>query len=303
MFYNDYSQGIINFFKVIGVCPFLDAYQSRFEPLLVLLSFINVGMLTTITYFVAYYKDNVFYDSNTIILITQAIQIGAPFFAHYVIIFEALHSRSKRYIIWQSFKKIDISLATFPPPDQAELYTNSIHRFLKKFISVQLVCLFFDGYVMISVYKISDWSYHLYATFYTYIVCRSVHLFYAWLVDLVSFRMEAIGEELQRLHWLRPKEQLKRLTLLKAAYLDLWHITNLMDDSFGWSELTNVGYNFICSAVNLYWNFMSFYYGTNIYATETLFSTVPPFVATAVMCYSCDACHKAVCVCFILIFL
>lgn len=294
MFYNDYINGIITFFKVIGVCPFLDAKQSKFETILVLWSFLNFGFLTAITYLSVYFKDEFFTDANIIILITQVIQIAAPVFSHYVIILEALYSRSKRYNIWQSFNKIDESLATFPPPYHRRLYATSIHRFLRKAISVQVLCLFFDVHVIISVYQIHDWSYHLYATTYSYIVCRSVHLFYILLVDLVSFRMEIIGEELQRLHWLDSDEQLKRLTLLQAVYFELWHIVNLMDDSFGWSELTNVGANFICSSVNLYWNFMSFYYGTNQYVTETFFSTLPPFVTTAVICYSCDACHKAV---------
>lgn len=294
MFYNDYTKGIITFFKVLGVCPFLDANQSKFETILVLWSILNFGILNTIAYFVAYYKEELFIDNNIIILITQVIQIAAPLFAHYVIIFEALYSRSKRYNIWQLFKKIDDSLATLPPPYYKRLYATTIQRFLKKAICLQGICLFLEGYVMISVCEILDWSYHLYASMYTYIVCRAVHFFYIWLVDLLSFRMEIIGEELQRLHWLGAEEQLKRLTVLKVAYIELWHIANLMDDSFGWSELTNVGANFICSAVNLYWNFMSFYYGTNEYALATLFSTLPAFVTTAAICFSCDACHKAV---------
>lgn len=294
MYYYDFTQSIINFFKVLGICPFFDANQSKFETLLVLWSFLNFVILTTITFFSAYYKEEMFVDSNIIILITQVIQIFAPIFSHYIIIIESLYSKSKRYNIWESFNKIDASLATLPPPYHGELYGITIYRFLKKAIIVQGICLFFECYVMISVYEISDWSYHLYATMYSYIVCRSVHFFYIWLVDHVSFRMEIIGEELQRLHWLRAEEQLRRITLLKAAYIELWHIANLMDDSFGWSELTNVGTNFICSAVNLYWNFMSFYYGTNRYVIATFFSTVPPFVAPAVMCFSCDACHKAV---------
>lgn len=294
MFYNDYTEGIIAFFQALGVCPFLDANQSKFETILVLWSVLNFGILTAITYLAAYYEDEFFIDSNIIIVITQVIQIAAPLFAHYVIIFEALYSRSKRYNIWQSLNKIDDNLATLPPPYHRKLYAATIHRFLRKAISVQGFCTFLDVYVIISVYEIRDWSYHLYATIYTYIVCRSVHLFYIWLVDLVSFRMQIIGEELQRLHWLHSDEQLKRLTLLKASYIELWHIANLMDDSFGWSELTNVGANFICSSVNLYWNFMTFYYGTNRYYVETLFSTVPPFVTSAIICFSCDACHKAV---------
>lgn len=294
MFYNNYNQVIISFFKVLGICPFLDSYHPKYETLLVLWSFVNLGILTTIFGFSVYYHEVVFIDNNIIILITQVIQIGAPIFSHYVMIFEALYSRSKRYNIWQLFNKIDDSLATLSPPYHGELYAITIHRFLKKAISVQGICLFLEGYVMISVYEIADWSYHLYATSYTYIVCRAVHLFYIWLVDLVTFRMEIIAEELQRLHWLRTEEQLARLTLLKAVYIELWHIANLIEDSFGWSQLTNVGTNFICSAVNLYWNFMTFYYGTNRFAIETFFSTLPPFVAPTVICYSCDACHKAV---------
>lgn len=304
MYKSSYTSAIIRFYQLIGLCPFLVTTSSKATRLHAIIGLLNIAILIILSIGVTYYAKYIFFSTDAIGYLTDTMQVAAPFFAHFVILVEALLSRTTRPKLWQTFINIDQKLSTLLHINVNCMTKLAIRQYFRKAVSTLLICAVIELRIMIYITQNEKWSGNWYVSIYTKVVCRSFHLFYIFFVDMVKARMEIISAELYRLNQINlcfrgygigNRNQMRRLKVLRNAHGDLWQAINLMKKSFGWSQLANVVSNFLCSSINLYWNYAAMYYfGSNPYWRESLLATLPPFIILAVLCYSCDACLRTV---------
>lgn len=304
MYKSSYTIAIIRFYRLIGLCPFLDTTKAtRLHASICLL---NIVIMIILSIGVTYFAKYIFFISDAIGNLTDTMQVAAPFFAHFIILMEALLSRTKRQKLWQTFINIDQNLSTLLNINVDCMTKMAIRKYFRKALSTLLICAAIELRIMTYITNNKNWRANWYVSIYTKVVCRSFHLFYIFFVDMVKARMEIISAELYRFNevnlcvlraknGIENRDHLRRLKVLRNAHGDLWYAINLMKKSFGWSQLANVVSNFLCSSINLYWNYAAIYYfGSNPYWRESLLATLPPFIILAVLCYSCDDCLRTV---------
>lgn len=306
MYKSSYTCIIIRYYQLIGLCPFPVTANSTATRIQSTICLLNIVFLIILSIGVQHYAKLIFFSNDTIGYLTDTMQVAAPFFAHFVILVEALFSRTTRQKLWQTFITIDQNLSTLLRINVDSMTEIAVRNYFRKALTTLLICAAIELRIMTFITLNKEWSGNWYVSIYTKVVCRSFHLFYIFFVDMVKTRMEIISAELNRTNQvnlcvLGPKNrigirvQLRRLRVLRNAHGDLWQAMNLIKKSFGWSQLANVLSNFFCSSINLYWNYAAMYYfGSNIYWRESLLATLPPFIILAVLCYSCDACLKKV---------
>lgn len=312
MYKSSYTSVIIRFYQLIGLCPILTPNSSVATRLHATICLLNIVIMIVLSIGVTYYAKYIFFSNDAIGYLTDTMQVAAPFFAHFLILVEALLSRTMRQKLWQTFVNIDQNLSTLLHINVDFMTKLGARKYILKALSTLLICAAIELRIMIYITQNKEWSGNWYVSIYTKVVCRSFHLFYIFFVDMVKVRMEIISAELYRFNNFNlcamgarnrtgKRDQLRRLKVLRNAHGDLWKAINLMKNSFGWSQLANVVSNFLCSSINLYWNYAAMYYfGSNVYWRESLLATLPPFIILAVLCYSCDSCLRTV---FFFIFL
>lgn len=296
---NNYAEAIIAFFQVVGISQPLTKITPLFEYILIGWAFVNMMILTVIGITVTYYSKHVFFDNDAIGALTDIIQLAAPFLAQYIIIIESMLTKRMRVTIWQTFAKIDGSLLSIKMNINV-LRKMGLKRYLIKAIATQLICMATEIRIMTYIGPNREWSYHWYASIYTFVVCRSQHLFYIFFIEMLKMRMECVNAELTNLNKIRFNKKYsdnvkcKRLAILKNVHSSLWHCSVMINKSFGWSQLTNVTANFVCLSVNLYWNYAALYFGSNPFWKESLMGSLPLIIILVVLCYSCEECQNTV---------
>lgn len=303
----NYTKVIVGYFQLVGVCPYLTDVNLFVQDFLVVLSALHIFLLSSISYLVFHNREIIFFANDAIGYITDVGQLVFLYFSHFVIIFEALHTKSKRRQMWRTLCRVDRRLLQIGRGSTAEHFRRSNHRYLRKAVGTYFFILSVEIFIMSSIIDTGDWLMHWITSIYSYVICRSGLLFYIFLIDRLRARMEVIGNELDAMNgrWYSGwggggdgvvgGDQRKQLVVqLKGAYNDLWFVCEMLNASFGWSQMTNVLAYFMKSSVSMYWNYASFYFGTSSYLLETLLETVPAMVMLFVLCYSCDGCLRAV---------
>lgn len=78
------------------------------------------------------------------------------------------------------------------------------------------------------------------------------------------------------------------LLAMRRCHADLWLAQRLTNEAFGWTALATVTANFVCLSVNLYWNYVALYFGSNPYWMESLLGSVPLVTSLWTLCWSCE---------------
>lgn len=256
-------------------------------------STINIAILLTIIASIVWlYHKDIFYDDDAIGAITDIIQMAIPFLAHYTLIAESIRTDRKRLKIRSIFERFDRNTSKYLQLNVKRSVRVGVRRYFVKALLTQSLCLITEIRIMSSISANKEWSNHWYASFFTFNACRCGHFQFIYFVDLLKIRMNIISMELGELMNGRrqPHCVQNKLTVLKAEYGGLWLAAELVNESFGWSALTNVTANFICLSVNLYWNYAAIYFGSNPYWMESLLGSFPIILILIVVCYSCEQC-------------
>lgn len=294
----DYTQLTIGYFQAIGLCPSLIPITPANDSILLAVIVLNVTGLTVATILMYIYAPLIFYINETDIIgsLTDIIQTAGIYLAHFVMLAETVCTNRMRKRMWQLYQRIDHRLSVQLGIDLRAEYKRAMRWFAWKAFAVHGGCFAIEMRVMLYVTENEPWSRHWYFSIYTMIVCRSMHLFYMLFVDMLRLRMDIVSKQLEVLggRELNIVEQQQRLALLKKSYNRLWMISEMMRQSFGWSVLMNVTANFICSAVNLYWNYTALYFGTNPWWKESLMASLPIFIVLATLCHSSEMCQRSV---------
>lgn len=305
MFSIDYTQVIIGYFQAIGLSSAPSSSATSNDRLLLIVIIFNAVALIIASIIMYVYAPLIFYINDTDIIgsLTDIIQIAGIYAAHYVMLIESRFTNRMRKNIWKSYERIDRRLSVILKIDINSERKRAMRSYAWKALAIHGGCFAIEVRVMTYVTENEPWSRHWYLSIYTMIVCRSMHLFYMLFVDMLRLRMDIIANELKKLSGGMcgggfttnvDIEQTIRLALLKETHNSLWMISEGMRKSFGWSELMNITANFVCSAINLYWNYTALYFGTNPWWRESLIASVPLFVILATLCHSSESCHSSV---------
>lgn len=296
------------YYQCCSICLFsIVSNSTKISQIFLLIwSIVHIILLTTISIIICSYSKLIFFDGDLIGVLTDIIQIAAPFFAHYIVIIASICTIRQQKKIWILFRKIDhelLSLNFFIN----DFTTFVIRKYFRKSCLIQLICLAIEMRIIIYIGGNNIWRNHWLASIYSLIVCRSFHMWYIFYVDYLHSRIKIINLELIRignrhnLIYLRnPMEStatINELRILKRIYSQLWCVNDLMEVSFGWPMLATVTSDFVRCSVNLYWNYATYYFGTNPYWRESLMSSCPIVITFLMLLHSCESCQNTVFVC------
>lgn len=296
---------ILNYYRCCSLCLFtVEATSSRWLRIgLIVWPFIHIILLSTITILIRCYSKFVFFDGDLIGILTDVIQIAAPFCAHFIVIIVSLCSLWQQTKIWHLHGKIDVALMSLRF-NVDQYTTTAIRQYFRKSFATYCICFAIEMRIIVYIGQNNIWRNHWLASIYSLIVCRSFHLWYILYVDYVSCRIEIINMELIRIgnrhNLLRLRNSndsaatVREIRVLKRVYSRLWKIGDLMEQSFGWAQLATVTSDFVRCTVNLYWNYAAYYFGTNPYWKESLMSSCPIIITFLVLLYSCEKCENKV---------
>lgn len=296
---------ILQYYQCCSLCLFtVEPTSSRcFRIGLLIWPFIHIIALSSITILIRYYSKYVFFGGDLIGVLTDIIQIAAPFSAHFIVIIVSLCSLWQQTKIWHLHRKIDEALLSLH--FNVNQYTTvTIRKYFRKSFATYCISFVIEMRIIIYIGNNNIWRNHWLASIYSLVVCRSFHLWYIFYVDYVSSRIEIINLELIRIgnrhNLLRLRNvigsatTIREIRVLKRVYGRLWKIGDLMEYSFGWAQLATVTSDFVRCTVNLYWNYAAYYFGTNPYWKESLMSSCPIVITFLVLLYSCEKCENKV---------
>lgn len=139
------------------------------------------------------------------------------------------------------------------------------------------------------------------------LITQYLTLFNGKLTDIVArTAQEGLSPEWIKMNYaqkdfgyLANRTPYSELMILKDVYGYIWDITNLINDTFGWSLLAVATQNFIEFTCNGYWLFLAMDSGTTGISTISEFTSVVEFrsVCGDMICSRCPVCHRSSGVC------
>lgn len=293
---------IIWHFRFWGLFPFSPNGNRILSTVLIIWTIFHLFLLATVCYLVNLFAKDIFFEDDITAQFIDICQLIAPFLAHFVILLDSLFSVQNRIGIFERYRQINFKFMALNI--DVEFYQKrSILRYFLRSSFIIVVSLWIDIWLLVTVYANRQWFYHIVTSNYSIFSCRFCRFFYIFIVDLLECRIDLLNKQLihignlYQMKYLTMKQaSIKfQLKILKDIYTDLWKVRDLIELSFGWSMLATMTADFVHATVNLYWNYVGFYFGPNPFWKQMLIALVPTFLTLAFLFYSCEMCSSSVC--------
>lgn len=272
--FSDEINSLLVFFQFFGLAPFArDQNLSRILYIYSLLHLFAIFMVFISGVFI----NDIFTDNfGSLSTLVGGLVFSGLIFCHFLVVLQAFTSRNEQMEIFDKFDEID---SIFQKKLNATIkYVELKRKYRNKIIIVCVIILIikaiFIGAIIINLSNPSYWIHCFYSLFVIRIRCIQ-NMFY---VDLVKDKIEMINSKLNEIISL-DKDKINKIIflerfqnndfkiykkpvydqvqLLKQAYGFVWDISNLINDSFGWSLLAITTQGFIEFTSNGYWLFLS----------------------------------------------
>lgn len=275
--FNKFSEevnSLVVFFQFFGLAPF--ARDQNLSRILYIYSLIH--LFAIIMVFVSgVFINDIFTDNfGSLSTIVGGLVFSGLIFCHFLVVLHAFTSRKEQMEIFDKFDQID---NIFQKKLNSTIkYVELKKKYRNKIIIVSVILLIikgiFIGAILFNLTNPSYWMHCFYSLFVIRVRCIQ-NMFY---VDVVTDKVEMINTKLNELISLDKDKNNKiifleryqnndfkiykkpiydQVQLLKQAYGFVWDITNLINDSFGWSLLAITTQGFIEFTSNGYWLFLS----------------------------------------------
>lgn len=285
---------ILSFFQLSGLCTFTDPRNSKSERILFVWTVLHMFALASISTYVIRNPSSIFTDNDAIGRITDVFQLACPFFAHFIVLAEAIRTKSTRCAIWRQLNDIDVRMRKIMQIPVSRIHRKCRIRYLTKVVGAHLLCIVTEIRIMSYIGENVIWSNLWLASIYTLVTVRSHHFYFIWFVDELKWRIELNCEELGKCEMFTDQKQLLRIGCVRENHCQMWLVSEWMNEAFGWALLTTITANFVCLSVNLYWNYAALYFRSNRFWLESLLGSLPLAVEVVILCYSCEEWQRAV---------
>lgn len=282
---------ILRCFQLFGIYTFVQS-SSKFVHILELLwSFSHICLLTSVVIVTIYNARGIFYMGDLVTALADIIQWAIPITAHFVIIIESLLTRSKRQRFWELLHYVDTKLLTLSPDNVAK----TIQVFAIKTFLCHGLALVIEVTIILRIETNKEWRRQWFASIYSMVVCRSQVLLYVFFVDMLSCRMCAIKNDFHHMARFRQSAiTSEKFRQLKESLNVIWICLQELNKAFGSSMLLIIVAYFICTCVNMYWNYVSLYFQTNPFLMESLVGSIPPIISLFIIFQVTGYFHKLV---------
>lgn len=291
-------ESIFLFFQICGILQ-LSMYKFKGSTIILHLSTtLSLLIIIGLTIDAIYRPNDLFYLSDPVSGLTDIFQTACPLFGHFVILIQAYFARHSLEKLWIKLLEADQILQEFSI-DTKDLNHDTSSRFLIFFFVAQFISTASEIRIIWGIQINRVWLTHWCFTLFSIFITRCEYLLYLLFVDVLRDRLKCLQcllsvtsrvvyDELpdKRIN----KNDIISLRKLKKLYGLLWQISFKMNDCFGWSQLANVGVNFLLLTCNFYWIYGTLYYQTNVFATESILCAVSPVTISLVFYYGCENC-------------
>lgn len=189
------------YFQACGLCPFtLNTTSSgppRVDRLLCAWTVLHALVILAISVAVALRPSYVFFDNDPIGALTDVIQLVGPFFAHLVVLFEAVRTRHRRRRLRRHLLAADGALRRGAGVRVADSNRRGMLGFVGRAAGVHGVCVATEVHIIAAIGENAVWLHLWSVMLFTMIAVRSQHLLFVWHVDEVRWRLAVCAEQLQ----------------------------------------------------------------------------------------------------------
>lgn len=181
--------------------------------------------------------------------INELIQYSSAFGTYWLIIIDSLLLRREHRLFWTFFQNNEIK------------YFNSrafqVRSFLVKFVAYLAICmtLFF------SIYLLNDFAYSVVNFVYCALclMCQIRCFYYIFCLKVLSFQLSLIDNESIRMKSLLHLENYSQLLRSREFYHEVYKMTLLLNEFFGWSHVALILYYFYKLLAEFNWCYAHIY--------------------------------------------
>lgn len=296
---------IITFYQISGISQ-LSLFKSKIiTALLNLNTLYSIILITALIIYTTFNPLDFYYLADAVGSLTDISQTCCPFIGHYVIIMRAYLGRKNLKKLWNKIAEADLILNEFYIDTRALNHEIS-SKYLILWCIAQFISFSSEIRIIWGIRVNRVWSNQRYFILFSTLITRCEYLFYLLFVDLLKGRLICLNDQLINLSksHTRASKQIQNKTTkdetifkilkLKKLYGILWYISFKMNDCFGWSQLANVGVNFLSLTSNCYWIYSTLYYKANVFGTESILCAVSPVTISLVFFYGCENCLSVI---------
>lgn len=293
-------ESILIFYQICGICQ-LSIYNFKGNTILLQISTaLSLCIIIGLSIDALYRPDDLFYLMDPVSGLTDIFQTACPLLGHYVFLIQAFFARRSLEKLWQKVHEADDILKYFKI-DPKDLNHVIVSRYMIIFFVAHFISMASEIRIIWGIQINRIWLNHWYFSLYSIFISRCEYLLYLLFVDLIRGRLNCLQDLLSSSTHVMFNEVIAKrsnnkeifvLRKLKKLYSLLWEISFKMNDCFGWSQLANVGVNFLTLTCNFYWIYGTLYYQTNLFATESILCAVSPVTISLIFYYECENCLK-----------
>lgn len=221
---------VLSYFRSCGYCPFtsLEKFDTQKSVrLMFICNFFQLTLISVIITLVVIYRDDIFLRLGMISIATDTLQWIFPVISHYVILIEPLFKRGINNQFWSRIRYIDLYLLG----TTNQIKQQSINTYLCKLVALCLATLIIDLFIFFRITSYESWRNRIFATFYTFFMCRAKILFFVLFVDGLTCRTKMLTKRLKDIHG--AKNKINLLRCCKRASELMWLCVEHVNDSFG----------------------------------------------------------------------
>lgn len=120
------------------------------------------------------------------------------------------------------------------------------------YINLLLLNTVLELYICWGIQDDQNWLRHFSISMPSFFVTRAGVLNYILYIDNIATRFRILNRKLEQTELTH-----HQLSDLKGIYSKLWHLTEMVNESFGLSQLVHMMHMFISTSCNLYWVYIS----------------------------------------------
>lgn len=187
-----------------------------------------------------YYQSIVGFLADLLLLLT-------PYMAHFVLLIETAVTHRKQMKFWKLLAVVDDELG-----DRECQRRRQNRKLTVKYINLLLINTVLELYICWGIRNDRNWLRHFLISIPSFFITRAGVLNYILYIDIIATRFRILNGELEQTDL-----AYQQLSVLKGIYSKLWHLTEMVNGSFGLSQLVHMMHMFISTSCNLYWVYIS----------------------------------------------
>lgn len=232
--------------KFCGLCFFSHTSYSISRAYRVC-NLIHIICLISLCVVCIIFSDELMYFKSMVGFLADLLLLLTPYVAHFVLLIETAVTHRKQIKFWKLLAVVDEQL------EGLEWHRKQQDRRLTvKYINLLLLNTVLELYICWGIQDDQNWLRHFSISIPSFFVTRAGVLNYILYIDNIANRFRILNRKLEQTELTH-----HQLSDLKGIYSKLWHLTEMVNESFGLSQLVHMMHMFISTSCNLYWVYIS----------------------------------------------